>query len=333
MAIGAVGAQGGSRKLRVGLVLEQPLVSRGSDPFQYGAFQGLVRAEKRLHIQGKSVAPSPTGVGDQFVAPFSDLAREHYDLVIAVGYLEVGALSRTAYKFPHQKFAILDATRQDVALPPPHPKLPPPNLVGTHFHTEQAAYLAGFLAARMADRRPGRHVVSSVGGIKIPTVTAYIAGFEEGARHADPKIKLLRAYTNTFLTRAPCAHAARKQIEQGSEVVFNVAGACGLGALETAKRLGVYGIGVDIDQGYLGDFVLTSVLKNLNVGVYDLAKRLIHGRLRMGTNLSFTLRNKGVKLGRFSPLVPPGLRRQLVPLKRQIEDGTIVVPTTPSRAR
>ncbi len=109
--------------------------------------------------------------------------------------------------------------------------------------------------------------------------------------------------------------------------MFDVAGACGLGALTTAKKKGVYGIGVDIDQSYLGHFILTSVVKNLNVAVYDLAKRVVKGRLRTGGNLNFDLRNNGVKLGRFSPVVPLSLRRELAPLARQIKRGKITVPS------
>ena len=320
---GAGAAAGGSRQVRIGLVLEQTLVGRGGDPFQYGAFRGLVRAKRDLHVHAKAVAPSPTGVGDQFVAPFYQLARQHYDLVIGVGFLELDAVSHAARKFPQEKFAILDATHQDV------PRRPA-NLEGTVFHTEQAAYLAGFVAARMADRRPRPHVVSSVGGVPIPTVQAYIAGFEAGARRADPKIKVLRAYSDTFLSRRPCANAARAQIDRGSTVVFDVAGACGIGALTTAQTKGVYGIGVDIDQSYLGRFILTSVVKNLNVAVYDLAKRVVQGRLRTGGNLNFDLRNNGVKLARFSPAVPLSFRRELIPLARQIELGKITVPSTVS---
>ena len=316
---GAGAVAGNGKHARVGLVLEQVLVGRRSDPFQYGAFRGLVRAQRNLPIQAKAVAPSPTGA-NTYVAPFSWLARQHYDLVIGVGFLELNAIARTAHGNPQQKFALLDATRQDV---PGHPA----NLEGTIFHTEQGAYLAGFVAARMADRLPPPHVVSSVGGVDIPTVDAFIAGFEAGAKRADPKIKLLRAFTNTFTTPAPCANAARAQIDQGSKVVFNVAGACGLGALKTAQRRGVYGIGVDIDQSTLGHFILTSVVKNLDLAVYDLAKRVVRGRLRTGGNLSFDLNNHGVYLGQFSPKVRPSIQRQLIPLARQIEQGKIHVPS------
>jgi basic membrane protein A len=335
---GAGTAAGGNSQIRIGLVLEQTLVGRNSDPFQYGAFRGLLRAKRELHIGAKAYSPSPTGAGDQFVAPFYELARRHYNLVIGVGFLELHAIAQTAHKFPNEKFAILDATRQDV---PGRPA----NLEGTAFHTEQAAYLAGFVAARMADHGPPPHIISSIGGgplirwtksgprLPIPPVQAYMAGFEAGAKRADPKIKLLRSYSGTFTAPRPCANAAREQIDRGSKVVFDVAGACGIAALNTAKKLGVYGIGVDTDQSYISRrLILTSVVKNLNVAVYEFAKRLVHGRLRTGGNLTLNLRNDGVKLGRFSPLVPLWLRRQLIPLARQIKQGKIVVPATLSPA-
>lgn len=318
MAVGAVAADG-STQLRVGLVLEQPLVGRASDPFQYGAYRGLLRAAHHLHVGAKAVAPSPTGAGDAYLPPFFYLARQRYDLVIAVGFLEADGLSKVARRFPHLKFAVLDAPWTAV-------KPPRANVEGTVFHTEQAAYLAGFVAARVADQGPMPHVVSSVGGIPIPTVQSYIAGFQAGAKRADPKIRLLNAYSYDFLNRTKCKHAALDQIAHGSRVVFDVAGACGIGALEAAKRKGVYGIGVDIDQSYLGKFILTSVVKNLNVAVYDLARLLVDGRLRTGGNLTFDLRNHGVGLGKFSSRVPRGLRRRLAALAAQIEQGKIVVP-------
>jgi basic membrane protein A len=312
-------AADGSSPVRIGLVLDGPVVRRGGDPVQYGAYRGLLRAAQDLHVHAKAVVPSPTGTN--FVAPFAYLARQHYDLVIAPGFLP--GLPPAVRRFPDVKFAALDATRQEL-------ESSARNLEGTLFHVEQAAYLAGFVAARMADRGPRPHVVSSVAGIPTPPVQAFIAGYQAGAKHADPRIRLLNAYTYDFLSEAKCKHAAVDQIARGSRVVFDVAGICGLGALEAAKRKGVYGVGVDTDQSYLGKFILTSVVKNLDAAVYDLAKRLVDGRLRTGGNLSFDLRNHGVGLGKFSPEVPLALRRELIQLARQIEQGKIVVPTAPS---
>jgi basic membrane protein A len=310
------------RQFGVGLVLSGPVVSRAGDRIQYSAFRGLVRAKRNLHVRVKAVAPSPTGPGE--LAPFDFLARRHYDLVIALAF--VPGLSQAARRFPSVKFAALDATRQEF-------KPPAANVEGTVFHAEQAAYLAGFVAARMADRGRPPHVVSSVSGTPEPQVQALIAGFQAGAKRADPKIGLLNAYTDSYIDRTKCKDAALQQIAHGSRVVFDVAGNCGLGALDAAKQKGVYGVGVDADQSYLGQYILTSVVKNLNLAVYDLAERLVHGRLRTGGNLSFDLRNHGVGLGKFSPKVPRSLRRQLIPLEAQIEQGKIVVPATLSSSR
>jgi basic membrane protein A and related proteins len=268
-------------------------------------------------VQAKAVVPNPNVYFDP--APFDYLARQHYDLVMAIGF--VGGLSEAARRFSKVKFAALDASRGQLYRASA-------NVEGTVFHSEQASYLAGFVAARMAERGRGPHVVSSVGGYPTPQVQALIAGFRAGAKRADPKIRLLNVYTNDFLNTARCAHAALDQIAHGSQVVFDVAGECGVGALQAAKSKGVYGVGVDIDQSYLGKFILTSVVKNLDVAVYDLARQAVHGRLRVGGNLSFDLRNRGVGLGKFSPHVPLALRRRLKPLAAQIEQGKIVAPTS-----
>jgi basic membrane protein A len=280
-----------------------------------------VRAARDLHVAAKAVAPNPTE-NNHYLPLFSDFAVQRYNAVIALGVVETLQLSQVARRFPHEKFVLLDATRNE--LTPPRA----PNVEGTDFHTEQASYLAGFLAGRMADRFPPPHVVSTVGAIPVPPVQAYIAGFQAGAKRADPKIKLLNAYSHDFDNTAACKNVALDQIAHGSRVVFAAAGPCGLGALNAAKRNGVYGVGVDIDQSSLGKYILTSVVKNLNAAVYDIARLVVHGRLRTGGNLSFNLRNHGVYLGKFSPHVPLKLRRELTPLERQIEDGKIVVPTT-----
>lgn len=318
----AMAAASGGGQARVGLVLDEPLVGRGSSPVNYGAYRGLLRAARHLHVRAKVTVPNASR--PDALAPFAYLARQRYDLVIAF-FFQPG-LSQAARRFPHTNFAVLDATRQQI-------EMPERNVEGVVFHAEEAAYLAGFVAARMADRGPSPHVISSIGGFPEPQVDAYIAGFQAGARRADPKIKLLNSYTHDFVHPAACRHAALAQIAGGSRVIFNVAGTCGLGALKAAKRKGVYGVGVDIDQSYLGKFILTSVVKNLDVGVYDVIKSVVRGRLRTGGNLRFDLRNHGVRLGKFSPLVPPDLRREVIPLATQIEQGKIVVPVTLTRPK
>jgi basic membrane protein A len=273
---------------------------------------------RELGVQGRVVSPTPTG---SYLPPISYLARQRYDLVIGIGFLEAPDIDRAARRFPWLKFGLLDARREDL----PHK---PRNVEGTLFRTEQPSYLAGYLAARMEDLRPGPHVVSSVSGVPIPPVKAFVAGFQAGARAADPKIRTLNAYTFDFTNPAKCARAAGAQIAQGSGVVFDVAGSCGLGALQVAKRKGAWGIGVDIDQSYLGPFILTSVVKHLDVAVFDFAQTLNSGRWKAGGDAVFDLRNNGVGLGRISPRVPKALRREIARVRREISSGRIAVPAT-----
>jgi basic membrane protein A and related proteins len=317
---GGTGA-GGAQQLRVGLVLQTTDVSR-SGVFEHGAFVGFQRAVKELGVQGKVVTTSPTE--NSFVPGFSYLARQKYDLIIGIGFLQVADLDTAALKFPSSKFAILDARREDL-------KHRPKNVRGTLFKTEQAAYLAGYLAARLEQRRPGADVVSTIGGYPLPTVTAYIAGFQAGARKADPGITTLNAYSNDFDALAKCRTLALGQIARGSGAVFAVAGACGLGALAAAKEKGAWGIGVDLDQSYLGPFILTSVVKRLDVAAFDLIRSLEQGTFTTGEDSIFDLRNGGVGLGRISPKVSRSLLSQVDRVRKQIVAGKIKVPATLGR--
>jgi basic membrane protein A and related proteins len=223
------GGRGEPQAPRVGLVLEGPHVGLASDPFQHGAYLGLQKAVRVLGIQGKVLSPRPTN--GSYVPLFSYLARQGYDLTIGSGFLQVGDLARAARLFPESRFAVLDARLEDV------PKRPP-NVEGTLFNTQEPAYLAGYLAARMESKRPPPHVVSTVAGPPIPPVRAYVAGFQAGARRADPSIKILNAYTDDFVHGTECAHAAQAQLAQGTGVIFDVAGACGVQALKAAQRAG-----------------------------------------------------------------------------------------------
>lgn len=318
------GARADGKELRVGLVLETTSVGPTGDPFGYGALVGLREAVRKLGVEGKPVAPSPTGLVTgrvTYLPAISYLARRHYDLIIALGYLEAPDLAVAARRFTGRRFAILDERWGALANKPA-------NVVGTWFKTEQAGYLAGYLAALMERRRPGRHVISSVGGYSVPQVNAYIAGYQAGAKKADPRVVTLNAYANDYVNRAKCERVALNQIAMGSGVVFDVAGTCGLGALAAAKQKGVWGIGVDTDQSYAGSFILTSAVKRFDVAVYGLARSLTQGTLRTGGDLVFDLRNGGVGLGKISPRVPHSYIRMLAHVRAQILSGRIRVPAT-----
>jgi basic membrane protein A len=316
LLVAASAAADGRSRLRIGLVFQDTAVTGA---YQQGAFAGLQRAVKELGVEAKTVVPGPRQ--NSYVPSFSYLARQKYDLIIALGFLEVADLDTVASKFPDRTFALIDSSQKAL-------KHHPRNVRGAVFKTEQAAYLAGYLAALMEKRRPGKDVISAVGGFPIPTVDDFIAGFKAGARKADPGITVLIAYSHDFLDTAKCRTVALDQIARGSGAVFDVAGGCGLGALAAAKEKRVWGIGVDADQSSLGPHILTSVVKRLDVAVLSTVKAFQEGRFSTPGDAVFDLHNEGVGLGKVSPKVPRPYLRELDRIRAQIVAGTISVPST-----
>jgi basic membrane protein A len=258
--------------------------------FNFLANKGLEDAESELGTQGRVLISKSNG---DYVPNLSTLAQQQFDLSVGVGFLMADAMATVAGKFANNNFAIVD-------FPAAGLKGKPQNVEGLLFKEQEAGYLAGYLAGLWA-KDNNANTVSTVGGQKIPPVDHYIAGFQKGATDANPDIKTLNAYSQDFVDQAKCKEIALDQIAQGSKVVFQVAGQCGLGALDAAKEKGVQGIGVDADQAYLGDHILTSALKKVDVAVFDAIKRAQDGSFKGGTDVIATVENGGVGLGKIGP--------------------------------
>jgi len=285
--------------------------------FNHLAYVGLQKAQQDLGVQTRVVqSASPA----DYIPNLSKLAEEGYNLVIGVGYTEIDALKAVAKQFPKTHFAIVDVSNADEG--------GLKNVQGLLFREQEAGYLAGY-AAGLAAKQRGGHAVSSVGGEKQPPVDRYIAGFQAGAKAADPGIATLNGYSQDFENQAKCKEVALNQIGEGSVVVFQVAGGCGLGALDAAKEKNVWGVGVDADQGYLGTYVLTSALKRVDTAVYDSIRDAKAGKFKGGTDSVYGLDVGGVGIGKFSPKAPAGIAAKVALIKQQIASGKITnIPTT-----
>jgi hypothetical protein len=173
-------------------------------------------------------------------------------------------------------------------------------------HVPQRRRDSVLAAALVEKRRPGPDVIGSVGGQKQPPVDRFIAGYQAGAKAANPGITTLNGYSEDFVDLAKCKQVALNQIEQGAGVIFQVAGGCGLGALDAAREKGVWGIGVDADQSFLGPHILTSAVKRVDTAVFLAIKRVVDGKFK-GGNMIFGLNQNGVGIGKISvPGVPEG---------------------------
>jgi basic membrane protein A len=310
----AAGAAGGAKPLRV-LFVTDLLTPATKHDLRGIAYLGFLRAVKDFHLNGRVVQINPYQDAGRKLTSF---ARQRYDLIYT-GTLAPEDVDPVALKFPQTKFLY--------PFPIQFLKHRPKNVQGLDFHDWEASYLAGYLAGLMEKRRPGKDLVSAVGGFSVGAVDMLIAGYRAGARKADPGITTLDGYANDFLDPAKCKAVALHQIGAGSGVVFDVAGACGIGALEAAKERGVWGVGVDVDQSFLGPRILTSAVSQVDVAVYSAIRSLARGTLKTGGNTVWDLRNGGVGLGKISRKVPRLLVAQVERIRAQIVAGKIKVPT------
>ncbi len=283
--------------------------------FNHLSYLGLLQAESKLGVKGTVLQSSS---GADYIPNLTKLAKAGNKLVIAVGFLMATPLEKVATQYPNTHFAIIDSpggTKPDTAK----------NIEGIDFAEQQAGYPAGYLAGLYL-KAHGFSTASSVGGLPIPPVNLYIAGFQAGVKAADPSAKLLNAYSNSFTDEASCKASALQQMNAGSKVVFQVAGGCGLGVISAGAQMHVQVIGVDADQSYLApQYVLTSAEKMVNAGVFAAIQNLQHGKF--SSNQQETLANGGVGIGKIDAAGQPFVAK-VNAIIAQIKSGKIKPPTT-----
>jgi basic membrane protein A and related proteins len=274
-------------KIKVGLVTD--IGGLNDRSFNQSANAGLKRAASELGAQTRALISKSNR---DYVPNLSTLAQQRYDVVVAVGFLMAEATNTVAKRFPNVKFAIIDFSQAGL-------KDKPKNVQGLLFREQEAGYLVGYLAGLYAKDESAK-AISTVGGQKIPPVDHYIAGFQAGAKEANAGVQTLNGYSEDFIDQAKCKEIALDQIAKGSKVVFQVAGQCGLGVIDAAKEKSVQAIGVDADQAYLGDQVMTSALKKIDVAVFTAIKQAQEGTFKAGTDVVATVKNGGVGVGKYN---------------------------------
>jgi len=321
LVAGAVAGSGDARPaqdtIKAGLVSD---VGRFNDKgFNQFQLEGLQRAKKQLKVETRAIE---TRSASDYIPSLTSLARQQYNIVISAGFLLADATNKVAKRFPDTTFAITDYS----AFAPPFSGKQK-NVVGLTYAANENSYVIGCLAALMVKRQGGKQTISVVGGVKIPPVDVFLAGYRAGAKKCVPKVRVLIGYSQDFIAQDKCKEIALNQIAAGSQVVFNVAGPCGLGALDAAREKKVWGIGVDKDQSFLGKHILTSAVKRVDQGIFLAIKAVQDGEVEGGKDLVFNLKNNGVSLGKVSSKVPRAFVARINGLKAQIISGKIKVPT------
>jgi basic membrane protein A len=300
--------------------------------FNHLAYLGYTKAQKQYGFKSAIIQ---TQSQNDYVKNLTTAAESvgSGGLVVAVGFLMQTPLDQIAKQYPNVKFAIVDGC----AVPNPNngncETLT--NVAPLFFKEQEAGCLVGALAGQMEvdgkSKVPGllgKNTISAVGGLPIPPVTRYIAGYKYCAQKVDPTINVIINYSNDFADTAKCKDVAQSQISQHSaDIIFQVAGGCGIGALDAAYQNHVYGIGVDADQGYIHPDVITSALKRVDVAVYDIIKDTESNSF--SDNIPrFDLAHDGVGYAPTTSAVPADATAKAALFKQQILAGTLTPPST-----
>ncbi|MFD5326332.1 BMP family protein [Streptomyces sp. NPDC127092] len=300
---------------------------RGDQSFNDAAYAGLKKAEDELGVKGAEAEPSE-GEGDaDKVQRLTALARAGNNPVIGVGFAYAPAIEKVAKAYPKTTFGLIDDTSKTG-----------PNIANLVFNEEQGSYLAGVAAAKAS--KTG--TVGFIGGVEVPLIKKFEAGFVQGVKDTNPKAKVLTQY----LTQPPNFDgfskpdlgkaAAQGQLDKGADVIYAAAGLAGSGAIEATAKAGKWAIGVDSDQynqkglAAYKDHILTSVTKDVSDSVYNLIKSVKDGKPQSG-EVRYGLATDGVGLATSNPAYSSmtEMVAAVDKAKKDIVDGKITVKTTP----
>jgi basic membrane protein A len=323
LAVAATGsARPSAAKASVTVALVSDIGKFNDRSFNENQLAGLNRAKAKLGI---TALPLQSNSVSDYIPNLTGAVRKHANLVISAGFLLANATATVAKKFPNTHFAITDYPVEAAPFADKKGKVLFKNVEGLTYAANESGCLVGVLAAKMA-QKAGGNTIGAVGGLKIPPVDIWIAGYRFCAQKAVPGTKVKIGYSQDFGAADKCKTVAENQIAQGAKVLFQVAGGCGLGTLKAADDAGIWGIGVDVDQYNLAKRVLTSGVKRVDNGVYAAIAQEKAGKFQAGSDLVFNLKNGGMGVGRINPSVPKAYITLMNSYKKKIIAGTLKVP-------
>ncbi len=316
---------GGGKSKGVGLAYD--VGGKGDQSFNDAAYAGFQKAQKDFGVGGRDVEPQDNESDADKVQRLETLAKAGYNPVIGVGFAYAPAVKEVAAKYPKVTFGIIDDNTINAK-----------NVADMVFHEEESSYLAGVAAAKVTKKNH----IGFIGGVDVPLIHKFEAGFDQGARSVNPKIKIESQYlTQTaaeggFSSPDKGENAANGQIDAGADVVYAAAGLSGQGVIKSAAAHKVWAIGVDSDQydqsalAAYKQYILTSALKNVQGAVYDLAKSVIKDKKPLSGEVRGSLVNGGVGLADSNPVFKGNadLQAALKKAEQGIKDGTIKVKTS-----
>ena len=320
VAIAVGGALGSSKadaaqKAGYRAALVSDVAGFNDNGFNKNQLKGLKAAAKKI---GGKAFPIVSHASSDYQPNFNTAVHDNAQIIIAAGFLLGPTVKQYAQQYPNIKFAITDDSASAVG--------GLKNEEGITYATQEGGCLVGVLAAKMAQKM-GHKKIGVAGGLAIPPVDSYIAGYKYCAAKAVKGTKTIVQYSGDFQDESKCSAIAQNEINQGAQVIFQVAGLCGDGALKEASKLHKWGIGVDADEYSVANRILTSALKKTDVGVYDTILAATKGHFKGGHDLLFNLKNNGVGVGKVSPKVPKSWIKLMNSYKTKIIKGKLKPPS------
>ncbi|MFI5754352.1 BMP family protein [Streptomyces sp. NPDC051569] len=297
---------------------------RGDHSFNDSAARGVDKAKGEFGGEVKELTAKTTDTEADRLERLSQLAQAGYNPVVGIGYAYANSMKQAAEKFPNTTFGIVDSV------------VDAKNVDNIVFTEEQGSYLAGVAAALKTEKKH----VGFIGGVDVPLIKKFEAGFVQGVKDTDKSMKVDVQYlshgsdTSGFASPDKGKAAAQGMIDKGADVIYTAAGGSGSGAIEAVSGTkGAWAIGVDSDQynqaslAKYKNSILTSVVKNVDIGVYDLVKSIHDKKPLVGTN-TYSLAENGVSLATSGDFIKD-IQPKIDAAKQKIVDGSVKVATTP----
>ena len=304
-------------QVRVGLVFD--VGGLGDKSFNDAAYRGLMYARDNLHAGVRYIEP---GDGSDRESALRQLASSGNDVVIGVGFIFTDDITKLAKEFPEVKFACIDYSAKPG-------EVIPDNLAGIRFREHEGSFLVGAVAGLKTSTKK----VGFVGGMKIPLIRKFEAGYAAGVKHVCPECEVMGAYAGTkpeaFADPTMGRELADAQYARGADIIFHASGKTGTGVVSAARERGKLAIGTDSDQFHEAPCcVLTSMLKQVDTAVVDIITAVKEGRFRGGVR-ELGLAENGVSFvhdANNQEMLPPDIVDRVEQLAAQIIAGTIEVP-------
>ena len=298
---------------QVGITMISDVGGINDQSFNQSAWEGLQRLRDELGIE---VSYAESKQNADYVPNIENAMDSGNDLIWGIGFMMADSIMEAAMNNPDQKYAIIDNSYEN----------PPSNLVGIVFEAEQSSYLVGYIAGRMTETG----IVGFIGGLKFDIIEEFEYGFKAGVKQSGADIEILSQYAESFTDAAKGKSIANSMYQQGADIIFHAAGGVGNGLIEAAKEQNKWAIGVDRDQNDLApDNVLTSAMKRVDNGIYNLSMQMIDGNFPGGNTITYGLAEGGVGIAPSSSRhVPADILAEVDILQQKIIDGDFIVPNT-----